>query len=217
MQRLIDITIDQDWTPVREVFHSLNSRRLSGELDSKKQGSTLNGLTSYVDGDVTIRIGADTVPGSGTYKNGWININGPKVEVLLPWAVTARELFKEINFVNMVWAKTDAPTPLHTDYLPYDNPDDPFYIDPINSKRQQCKLIYIISADDPNAVTVSYDPDDASKTWLTPSTPSRGFLLDTGYPHEVKNTGYREIFRFLFDTDYQTVSDFFDRQGPIRF
>jgi hypothetical protein len=59
-----------------------------------------------------------------------------------------------------------------------------------------CKVNYIISCADPDAVTLSQDANDPTIFHSYPSVPHTAWLLDTGLPHEVKSQGCREILEF---------------------
>ena len=218
MQKLVDLTIKQDWNKVRQVFDTLNKKRLLGQLDSNKQDLDSIGMAQYDIGEFgSISVDTGKIVGRSTYGNGWIEFNGQLLNSLLPWTKQAKELFKDVGLISINWITTRASVNLHTDYINFDDIDAPYYINSTDKKNQQCKLNYIVSSLDPDAVTISYDHHDATKTWQTKSIPGTAFLLDTQYPHEVKNNEYREVLTFLFNNDYKVISEFLDKLGPIRF
>ena len=218
MQKLVDLTIKQDWNKVRQVFDTLNKKRLLGQLDSNKQDLDSIGMAQYDIGKFgSMSVDTGKIVGKSTYGNGWTEFSGPLLISLLPWTKQAKELFKNVGLISINWITIRASVNLHTDYMNFDDINAPYYVNSTDKKNQQCKLNYIVSSLDPDAVTISYDHHDTTKTWQTKSIPDTAFLLNPEYPHEVKNTGYREILTFLFNNDYKVVSEFFDRQGPIKF
>jgi len=217
MQRLVDLTIHQDWDRTRSVLQKYTDLRVSGQLDANKIGDSPNGLTVYSGDDFMTRVANDLIKTSAGYGSGQVDLLGPALESTLPWIDQAKELFREINLHDVAFFKTNKRVQPHIDYTNYDNPDSFFYIKSGRTSKKQCKIIYIVSSEDTQAVTTSYDHNDKSIQWNTPSVPGTAFLLDTSYLHEVKNTKDREIFRFLFDNDYDTVSKFLDKMGPIVF
>ena len=203
MQKQVDLLIEQDWSKNRKTLQMLNDRRESGQLDSFKEEYGYLKKTHYNIQNVgSLGVEDESI----NEKSGWTTFDGPLLNSLLPWVKQAEELFKELNLELIQWITIDSILPLHSD-IDYDKKET----------GSKCRINFIVTSEDPDAVTISYDRHDATKTWSTPSISGTAFLLDIGYPHEVKNDKHREIISFTFKNSYTIISEFLDKLGPIRF
>ena len=137
--------------------------------------------------------------------NDWTSLSGKIIDMNLKWIDQARELFSGLNFQGCSYNLTHIDLQMHVDFYP-------------EIYKPVCKVNYIVSCVDPNAVTLSQDADDPTIFHSYPSIPNTAWIIDTGLPHEVKSQGCREILEFRFhNTKYETLCEFFNQTGPIVF
>lgn len=127
----------------------------------------------------------------------WGTMCGPLFESKLPWIDTVRDYFSGLNFHGVLWSKTYGNVAKHMD-VPNINEEN----------KSQCKINYIVSAVDLNAVTKVYDPNNENIEESYPSIPGQAFLLDVNCPHEVLCDGEREVLQFKFFESFNTVKNF---------
>jgi hypothetical protein len=190
------MTIQQDWNPIRKVYQSLLDLKQANKLREEVNDSP----TAHY------RIGnhSSLLVDKKSTLNDWTSLSGEIVDINLKWINQARKLFSGLNFQGCAYNVTHIDLQLHVDIFPEE-------IKPV------CKVNYIVSCEDPNAITLSQDADDATIFHSYPSVPRTAWLLDTGLPHEVKSQGCREILEFKFHNSYETLCEFFTQVGPIVF
>lgn len=210
LQRQVNLTIVQDWNKTRQVYQKIKQKIDNGELEKT---ATQGG---YHEKDVAKDY---AMPGSGkmTVTHGWSKDwnfwHGPLLYATFPWYKQAVEYFSGLNLSSIMWVVSREAIVNHIDMKDI---HDPVNTDP--DDPPQCKLTYIVSSEDPDAKTVSYDINNPGIRASYPSIPNTAWLLATGHPHEVvARPGLREILQFKFDNTYQEVSDYLDKKGPVHF
>ena len=203
LQKPVNVKINQDWSEILKKYDNIHSMILSGKLDKDLQPKAAGWpVKRYNFGNM-----GSVLIDDAALSNNWGTWTGPLLDSQLKWIDQARKLFVNLNFYHSVGLSiTYEDVAVHTDAKPYDESD-----------LSQCKLLYVIKSEDPNAKTISHDINDPTITRSFPSVPGTAFLLDTNSPHEVKAKGYRAVLQFKFFTDFNVIADFFDRHGPIEF
>jgi hypothetical protein len=202
MLKSIDITIHQDWNKIRKAYQSVLAMKKDNQL---KKRHFLDELTTqhYPLGD----LGNLYYEDYGIYSKDWFSLSGKIIDEQLPWLAQARRVFADLHF----WGCQLNVS--RTSMRPHRDPVD---IDKKTGFRM-FKFLYIIAAEDPDAITLSYDKTDSTLIYSHKSVPDTAFLLDPYSLHEMKTNGHREILEFTFYNEYDTLAKFFDQTGPIVF
>lgn len=196
MIQSIDITVHQDWRVIRKLYQTVSDLAQANKLKQEVNDSP---TAHYLIGNHSSLL----IDKKSTL-NDWTSLSGEVVDINLKWIDQARRLFSGLNFQGCSYNVTHIDLQMHVDIFPEE-------IKPV------CKVNYIISCEDPDAVTLSQDANDPTIFHSYPSIPHTAWLLDTGLPHEVKSQGCREILEFKFHNKYETLSEFFNLAGPIVF
>ena len=197
----IDITINQNWSSVRQAFQKIVDMRVTGNFkklktDVKEWGAHSQYIFNHF--------------GSLDYEeeltNGWDSWSGTLFESFLPWANTARNAFKNLDYEGVSWSVIKSDIKLHSDIRRFDEEDLP-----------QCKINYIVNSVDSRAITTFYNINTPKieKSYL--SLPNTAWLVDTNHLHKVTNNGYREVLQFKFNHNFDDVFLSLKERGPIMF
>jgi hypothetical protein len=202
------LIINQDWDKIRAAYNTLYQKINNNELSKDQFSLTVfnptgitYGLTQYNMNSAGSVLRTD----SGLSSN-WDTWCGPLLFRLCPWYKQAVELFQPLNLQTITWSVTYEDIKLHVD----PKVDD-------EKNFGQCKINYIVSAEDPTAETIVYAQDHPEVAAAYKSIPNSAWLLHTDSPHEVRCNGLREIMQFKFLNEFDEVAAFLDNYGPIRF
>lgn len=117
----------------------------------------------------------------------WHFVGGPWVNKYLPWAQQMLDDMKDLN-PNFVLSVANGDIAEHIDFDTYPTAVNyPIY--------------------DTDAETYVLDQD---REYKYPSLKDQAWMLNTQYPHGVRNTGTRVVITMKFATDYQTTRAWFD-------
>lgn len=197
----VDLTIHQNWNKVRSLYQSILAKKEANTFPNKNFLETgqakLYNIGSY---------GSLIYEDSDMLSKDWGNLTGKILYQTLPWFNHAQRIFADLNFYSCNWSVGHTNIRRHCD----GKPDK-------ESSLSFCNLNFIVSCEDPTAVTLSYDASDPNIVSSYPSKPNTAWLLDPNLPHEVKNSGLREILQFKFLNSYDNVAKFLNQTGPIVF
>ena len=202
MKRLccqVDMTINQDWTPIRKYYSAVLNKLDRGELDADTTYVQEIKSTQYNIG----HLGSLTM--SDHLGTRWGFLTGALFEQMLPWITHAREIFAPVTLSNISWTVTNGNVSVHIDSKSLGEED-----------LGLCKINFIVDSNDPAAVTMLTDVNNPEYSESYPTVPGTAWLLDVLQPHSVTSTGYREIVQFKFLNSYAEVAEFFKQIGPIK-
>lgn len=195
----VDMTIDQDWTPIRKYYSAVLNKFDCGELAADSTYIQEINSTQYNLG----RFGSLTI--SDHLSKRWGFLTGALLEQMLPWTAHAREIFAPVALSGISWTVTTGDVAVHADAKNFGEEHLGF-----------CKINFIVDSNDPAAVTTVTDINDVEYSESYPTVPGTAWLLDVLQPHTVTSTGYREIVQFKFLNSYAEVAEFFKQIGPIK-
>ena len=202
MIQSVDITIHQDWNKVRKLYESVLAMKAANRL-KQEDFHIKHGASQYHVGD----LGTLWYEDLDYTSKDWGSLTGKIIHKQLSWIDQAYQIFAGLHFYGCSWNVT------HTDIRPH---RDPPSID-IETGLPAVKVLYMITSEDTDAVTLSYDNNDPTMIYSHKSVPGTAFLLDPYSLHELKSKGLREILEFRFYNEYDTLAKFFDQAGPIVF
>lgn len=191
----LPITINHDWMRVRKIYKKLIENYEQGFFDNtvtwtKDYQSYTAGIGSY---------GSIIVSTSLTQGVKWYSWTGALLEQLLPFAQDLRIKFENngLKFCNFVYFQHTANIDKHVDGKQSNE---------LGALYNQCNVNYVISSHDSHAA--SYFEDNLN-THVYYSTPGQAWLINSGVPHWVNNSGLREIFQIKFHDSHDRVQEYF--------
>ena len=188
MIRPVDITIHQDWADVRKSYNIMydKSKHSKGVANTD---TDLSKMYSFENNFLSIDY-------TGVHSKFWGFLTGDLLLSTLPWANQAIDLFADLD-PNIFYHKSLQDVKKHTDY---------------KDSSDVCNINFVISCEDPDAVTTSWDND---VPYSYPSIVNTAWLIDPSLPHEIRCNGSREALQFKFQHSYKEVSAFLDQHEPI--
>jgi len=199
--RPVDLEIvNQDWNKVIEFYYKACAMRDAGKFTGNYIEEILSTEYSFKE------FGSITTQFDENDEWYWDTISGKIFDSFFPWLPEAKKTFKNLNLANISLSLTPGDIKLHIDAKKTSE-----------KSSNQCKINYVVSTEDPNAVTTVYDINDKNIFASYPSIPQKFWLLNTDHPHEVKSNGFRIMFYFKFYNSFEEVADRLAQLEPIRF
>jgi hypothetical protein len=202
--RKVNITINQDWTELRKLYHEYNQKILTASPTDVIDFYNPTGITYQVStydflvNDYPLRV----IHHDEGISNNTLWLEGAYLHSMFPWYKNVFHLFwQKLNFTKLVYAVNYHGVKLHID----------------QEYHKLCKLMYIISTDDFTANTIVYDAKNPSVKESFISIPKQTHLVDMKKAHEVHCNGKREVLQFWFQNDYEEVSTFLKAHEPLIF
>lgn len=191
----IELNYNIDWDRIRKIYSKLVEKTNQGVF--QKHSEPNYDADRYDIGSYGSIISSISLT-SGIDWNVW---GGKLLETVLPLELLA--LKQEIiggglNFVNFNYFQHTGNVDLHCD-----------------GKRKgeapggHCNINYIVTCNNVSTETIVYsDTVDGYKESYNGS--GKWWLIDTAKPHEVKNSGFREVFQIKIFDPFEKVKDFFE-------
>ena len=181
----VDLTINQDWSKV--IPFAQNLIKLSKTHHSEvKLGS------EYHDNNSFYHLGPLGSVSDHEFSENWHIIHSPYLFKYMPWLLTLLDDMKELD---VTWGISIAigDAAEHTD-----------------KKTYPCALNYPINTTQANTY-IKYE----NQEYTYPSIADQPWILNTQYPHGVRNTEERYVFNIHFSADYTTVKNWFDSKPGL--
>jgi hypothetical protein len=194
----VQLDFDCDWNRINSIYNQLIEQLKQNKFNSRPQDE-------YPDASVYSLgiLGGSIIASEDITSTAWYVWNGEFLEKNLPpkfLEVKQQIIEAGLRFVGFTYTKHYGPIKEHQDALPD------------HSVTGQCNINFIISSSDPDSVTLATDGKNIESY---PGIPGTCWLLDTGSLHEVKNSGYREVFQIRIHSSFSEVKDFFKKQGLV--
>jgi len=201
MQKQCDITINQDWNKVRNLYQTLVAKKDTFKKESLSEAGFDHDTVRYC-----MNVLGSLMTTNYLGSNNWIMWNGILLENCFLWKKKAREYFNGLDFMGYVWNPSIGAVSNHQDGMTKE--------DRANNVKF-CKINYLVSTEDLNSKTISYAEDGSTMTYN--SVPGTAWLLDILKPHEVVNGEgkLRELLQFEFRNSFEEVAEHLDKNGPL--
>ena len=187
----VQLDFDYDWNRINFLYNQLIERLKQNKFESLP-------LDEYPDATVYSlgSLGGSIIASGDITLSPWYVWNGEFLEKNLPpkFLEVKQQLIEAgLKFAGFTYTKHYGSIKEHQDALPD------------YSVTGQCNINFIISSTDPDSVTLATDGKNVESY---PGIPGTCWLLDSGSLHEVKNTGYREVFQIRIHSSFSEVKDF---------
>jgi hypothetical protein len=192
VQYPINVKFNYNWDRIHRVFDRLVEKKNQGYFPSTPEpayGSTIYSISKF----------GSIISSNNLTDQTWHTWNGPFLEWLLPpeaFVLKNQIIDAGINFVSFVYTCHEGSISEHIDGKR-----------PGEATHGHCNLNYVISSADPTAKTTSKNPNGPDECY--PSVPGSAWLIDTATPHQVINSGVREVFQLKFHSPFSEVKQFF--------
>jgi hypothetical protein len=183
----LPISIQQDWTKVRDSYNKIVRDIESGELEHASIPNPQARNTIYDLGN----LGRVHVAKKLTV-NPWYIWKGSYLESMLPWLNKFKQHLATQNiwFDAVTYFYHDGDVAKHTDF---------------HHNDIHCNLNFIIRAEDADAMTF-FELEDGMHCYS--SQENCAFLLASNFPHYITNSKPREILHIRFSFNYHQVKNF---------
>jgi hypothetical protein len=195
----LDIKIEQDWDLVRNIAFSESSSAMKKSFDAKDV------MTEQYSDDYSISY-------QGHLSNSWTIHSGDLLKQQLPWYENFLKIVKPLQYDGVGFNRTKSSIDEHFDFLAcYSDSGEDHVLEP----EGQCKINFVIGAEDSNTITILTDRDDPTNVKSYGAEPGIAWLVDINHPHRVACNGYREVISFKFCEKFETVLEHFKALGPL--
>lgn len=193
----LDLMIIQDWDLIRNLTYN----------DPTMMQKSVNLNTIMLDhGD------GHAVAYMGSLSEDWAIFSGNLLNDAMPWYKNFLEIIEPLQYDGCGFQKHRKSITEHADIRACHSDSEKSHgLEP----DRQCKINYVVSSDDPDAVTIVTDRDDPTNISKYGSTPNGAWLLNINHPHYLKCNGYREVLSFKFCEKFETVLEHFNKLGPL--
>lgn len=194
----IALNYNINWDRIQTVYAKL--------VEKTNQGIFQKHLESSYDAD-RYDIGSYGSIISSTSLTSGINWNvwgGKLLETLLPLELLAlkQEIISSgLNFINFNYFQHIGNVDLHCDGKRKDE-----------APGGHCNINYIVTCNSAVTETIVYS-DTVPKYKESYTGSGKWWLINTAKPHEVKNSGFREVFQIKIFDPFEKVKDFFEQRN----
>jgi hypothetical protein len=193
----LDIKIIQDWDSVRQVCR----------FDKDKMSQTTQVELVHESSDHAIAY-------MGGLSQNWTIHSGNSLKKLLPWYNDFLKSIKGLQYDGCGFQRHSKPIKSHADRLECHSDSAHSHVPSLD---RQCKINYVVYAEDPNTTTTVIDRDDPENIQTYNSVANGAWLLNINHPHSVNCNCYRDVISFKFCEKFETVLEHFQKLGPITF
>lgn len=196
----INLNYEVDWNRIRKIYNKLVDQTSQGIYQEHPEPSY--SAVRYDIGNYGSII-SSTILTDGIVWNVWC---GQLLESLLPVELLnlRQDLIDSgLNFVNFNYFQHHGNVNLHRDGKRLNE-----------ASEGQCNINYIISCDNPNTETIVYS-DISPGYQESYSGAGKWWLLDTYTKHQVKNSGFREVFQLKIYNSFDKIKMFFESRGQL--
>jgi len=150
----------------------------------------------------------------GDLSDDWVAHGGKLLKKQLPWYNNWLQIIKGLQYDGVSYQKHSKPIFEHADIRTCNS--DNHVIHELEPDRQ-CKINYIVYAENPENFTTVTDRNDPSNFKTYKSIPHVAWLLNINHLHKLECHTFREVLSFRFCENIDTVFNHFNRLGPLTF
>jgi len=197
----LNIKIEQDWNLLRNLAVNESKSMMNTSVDTK---------------EFTIKQYAEnhSISYQGHLSDYWTIHSGDLLKEQLPWYQNFLEAINPLQYDGIGYSRTGGDIEEHADSLGcYSDSGVQHVLVP----EGQCKINFVIHAEDSDSITVVTDRDDATNSKIYGADPEVAWLVDINHPHYVKCNGPREVLSFKFCEKFDTVFEHFNSLGHLHF
>ena len=213
MQKIVAVSIKQDWLPVYDAFDQVWTNRHRYGPVSRQEHIHCNEIRRR-DGNTLVWKDPSLFCWSKeqlaqTYTDSDYNFmyahwSGPEFEQLIPWHQDLIDFLAPLQPDRVKLQIFTGRLPRHIDGG-----------GPTRRNTHECNLLHVVDCQDPAAATYSQSIDDKSNVINTVSQPNLSFLLDTSQWHWVRNQGLRITLRLSLAVSYEQAASWWHKQPAL--